>query len=63
MTGKELQDFRSSLGLNQVDFAKKFNITTQTIYRWEQEHTKIPTLISSYFKLYKKLIEIKSLIE
>lgn len=38
MLGKRIFEFRSSFGWNQVQLAKKLNITKQTVSNWENEN-------------------------
>lgn len=35
MFGERIKELRTSLGLNQVEFAKKLNITKQSVSNWE----------------------------
>lgn len=38
MLGQRINELRISMGLNQVDLAKKLNITKQTVSNWENEN-------------------------
>lgn len=40
-TNKDLRRYRNSLGLTQVEFAKKYNISISTLYRLEAGITLI----------------------
>lgn len=35
--GQRLKALRESLGLNQVEFAKKLNVSKQTLYKYERD--------------------------
>ena len=38
MLGKRIHDLRIAMGLNQVQLAKKLNISKQTVSNWENEN-------------------------
>ena len=38
MLGQRIRELRTAFGLNQVELAKKLNITKQTISNWENDN-------------------------
>ena len=38
MLGQRIYELRTSMGLSQVDLAKRLNITKQTVSNWENEN-------------------------
>lgn len=38
MLGSKIKELRVSLGLNQVDFARKLNVTKQSVCNWENNN-------------------------
>ena len=41
MTGNELRDIRSRLGLTQEEFGERLGVTLTTVWRWEHEQRQI----------------------
>ena len=38
MLGAKIKELRTSLGLNQVEFGKKLNVTKQSVCNWENNN-------------------------
>jgi DNA-binding transcriptional regulator YiaG len=41
MTGDEIKGLRKRLGETYAEFARRFGVTRQTIYQWEQRGTPV----------------------
>lgn len=39
MSGDKIKEYRCSLGMSKKEFAKKYNISDSTIWRWEKRTT------------------------
>ena len=44
MTGKELREIRTRLGLTQGELGKRLGVALNTVWRWEYGHRHIPEL-------------------
>jgi len=45
MTSKYLQQWRKRNKLSQIKLAEALGVTTQTVYRWENEKREIPSFL------------------
>jgi len=49
---------RTSLGLSQVDFARRFHVPVSTLRDWEQARTKPPDFAVAYVRVIGKFPEM-----
>lgn len=56
MDGSELRQFREKLKLTQEQLAKKLNVATNTIARWERGERKIPEFLELALKTVEREI-------
>ena len=54
MTGQELQALRTRLGLTQEELGKKLGVRENTIWRWENEHHRIPETVAKLLEFIRK---------
>ena len=46
MTGNELKEARTNLGLTQEEFGQRLGVRKNTVWRWENEHRHITESIA-----------------
>ena len=57
VTGKELRETRTSLGLTQEELGKKLGVRENTVWRWENEQRHIPELAARLVHYLEKEVK------
>ena len=57
VTGKELRETRTSLGLTQEELGKKLGVRENTVWRWENEQRHIPELAARLIGYLEKEVK------
>jgi transcriptional regulator with XRE-family HTH domain len=54
VTGNELREIRTRLGLTQEELGKRLGVRKMTVWRWEHEYRHIPELATRLIQYIEK---------
>ena len=57
MTSKDLSEIRTRLGLTQEELGKRLGVRMNTVWRWENEHRRIPETVAKLIQYLAKEVK------